>query len=88
MKSREIKGLVYRVRTLSGGFLVEVPEDVDHMQELGEFCAEMVHKGHHITSVTRVFACSTDTPRISVLSSKEYKDAMKRLMDAPKEGKE
>lgn len=81
MAAREIEGIVYRVKHLSGGWLVEVPEDKDPMEELGEFVAERSMKGYIITSVTRLFGASTDTPRVAVLSSSEFKAARKRLME-------
>ena len=72
---REIKGLVYRVKTKTAAWLVEVDEDKDQIEELAKFCAEKAVMGYLITSVTRIFDCSTDTPRIAVLSSPEYKAA-------------
>lgn len=77
MEARELKGLVFRVRHNTGGWLVEV-EDCDPIRELAEFCAKKAVSGYLITSVTRIYDCSTDTPRVSVLSSPEYKDALKR----------
>lgn len=77
MEARELKGLVFRVRHNTGGWLVEVG-DCDPIQELAEFCAKKAVSGYLITSVTRIYDCSTDTPRVSVLSSPEYKDALKR----------
>ena len=41
-------------------------------------------KGYIITSVTRIFACSKDTPRMAILSSKEYKEEINRLMEEAK----
>jgi len=81
MAAREIEGIVYRVKHLSGGWLVEVPAGKDPMEELGEFVAERALKGYIITSVTRIFDSSTDTPRVAVLSSSEFKAARKRLME-------
>lgn len=72
---REIKGLVYRVKTKTAAWLVEVDEDKDQIEELAKFCAEKAVMGYLITSVTRIFDCSTDTPRIAVLSSPDYKKA-------------
>ena len=71
----EIKGLVYRVKSKSAAWLVEVDECEDQIAELAKFCAEKAVAGYLITSVTRIFDCSTDTPRITVLSSPEYKVA-------------
>lgn len=78
MEARELKGLVYRVRTKTAAWLVEVPDSNDPIQDLAEFCAEKAVSGYLITSVTRIFDCSTDNPRVAVLSSPEYKEAVKR----------
>lgn len=78
MEARELKGLVYRVRTKTAAWLVEVPDGIDPIQDLAEFCAEKAVSGYLITSVTRIFDCSTDNPRVAVLSSPEYKEAVKR----------
>lgn len=75
---RKINGILYRVRTPYAGYLVEVSEE-NSFQELAEYCASLSLKGAAITSVVRVFADSRDTPRMSVLSSPEYKEAMKKL---------
>lgn len=72
---KEIQGLVYRIKTKSAAWLVEVDEGEDQIAELAKFCAEKAVAGYIITSVTRIFDCSTDTPRIAVLSSPEYKEA-------------
>lgn len=74
----EIKGLVYRVRSHSRAWLVEVDEDCDQISALAEFCAEKAVMGYLITSVTRIFDSSPDTPRISVLSSPDYKKAYEK----------
>ena len=71
----EIKGCVYRIKTKSAAWLVEVDENEDQIAELAKFCAEKAAMGYLITSVTRIFDCSTDTPRIAVLSSPDYKKA-------------
>lgn len=78
MEARELKGLVYRVRTKTAAWLVEVPNGIDPIRDLAEFCAEKAVSGYLITSVTRIFDCSTDNPRVAVLSSPEYKEAVKR----------
>lgn len=75
---RKINGSLYRVKTAYGGYLVEVSEGKP-IQELAQFCAELSLKGETITSVTRIFVISKDTPRISVLTSPEYKRALKGL---------
>lgn len=79
-KAKEIEGVVYRVKHLTGGWLVEVPETEDPVEALAKFAAEKSVKGYIITSVTRIFACSTDTPRMAILSSKEFKSEVSRLM--------
>lgn len=81
MKARRIDGIVFRVRTTHAGFLVEVPDDGDTLDELARFCADLSMKGHIISSVSRVFDTDTATPRVCVLSSKEYKNEIRRLME-------
>lgn len=83
-KAKEIEGVVYRVKHLTGGWLVEVSEEDDPIEALANFAAEKSVKGYIITSVTRIFACSKDTPRMAILSSKEFKNEVKRLMEAAK----
>lgn len=80
-KALEIEGVVYRVKHLTGGWLVEVPETEDPIDALATFAAEKAVKGYIITSVTRIFDSSKDTPRMAILSSKEYKAEVKRLME-------
>lgn len=91
MKARRIEGIVYRVKTTTGGLLVEVPlegsaiVDYDNAEkELARFCADLSMRGYIISSVTRVFDVDTATPRVPVLTSKEYKAEIKRLMEAKK----
>lgn len=79
-KARRIEGIVYRVKTTHGGLLVEVPDEGDTMEDLARYCANLSMQGYIISSVTRVFDADTATPRVSVLSSKEYKAEIKRLM--------
>ena len=57
-KAKEIEGVVYRVKHLTGGWLVEVPETEDPIEALATFAAEKSVKGYIITSVTRIFDCS------------------------------
>lgn len=72
-------GNLYRISTYSGtGFIVEVDEDENEKQSLADCCAKLQLEGYHITSVTRIYACSRETPRIPVLSSPEYKLALKK----------
>lgn len=81
MEAREIKGTVYRVKTPYGGLMVEIPGGNDEMGTLARYCAALSMKGYVISSVTRVFTLDAATPRIPVLSSKEYKAEIKRLME-------
>lgn len=75
---RMTTGKLYRITTYYGtGFIVEVDEDEDEKRALADCCAELQLKGYHVTSVTRIFACSRETPRISVLSSPDYKRVLK-----------
>lgn len=80
LQAKEIKGVVYRMKHLTGGWLVEVPEGADTVAALAAFAAEQAVCGYIITSVTRIFPCSKDTPRMAILSSKEYKEAVKKLL--------
>lgn len=79
MKARKIEGIVYRVKTTHAGFLVEVPDNGDTLGELARYCADLTMRGYIISSVTRVFDADTATPRVSVLTTKEYRDEIKRL---------
>lgn len=75
---REIEGILFRVRGVFHSWLVEVsPHKVE--EELAEFCARKELSGDHISSVTRVFATTSDSPRVRVLSTPEYKAALKKL---------
>lgn len=76
MSAKKIEGLVYRVRGTHNAMLVEVSAE-NSIQELAEFCAELTHKGFSITSVSHVLDESTDTPRVAVVSTPEYKKAMR-----------
>lgn len=78
-KARRIDGIVYRVKTTHGGFLVEVPDVGDTMGELARYCANLSKSGYIISSVTRVFEADSATPRVSVLTTKEFRDEIKRL---------
>lgn len=77
MGARKIEGCVYRVRSTVRAMLVEVSEE-NPMQELAEFCAELTREGFLITSISHVFASDTSTPRVAVLSTPEYKDAVRK----------
>jgi len=78
-QAKIIEGIVYRVKTVSGGFLVEVPDNGDTIGELCRLCARLTMEGHVISSVTRVFECDPSTPRVSVLRQPEYKEEIERL---------
>lgn len=80
LQAKEIEGMVYRVKHLTGGWLVTVPEEEDPVAALAEFAAERAIKGYIITSITRIFPCFKDTPLMAILSSKEYKEAVKKLL--------
>lgn len=86
MEAKRIKGNVYRVKFPTGGLLVEVPEGSDDICELAKFCANLSMSGYIITSVTRVFDSDGATPKVSVLSTKEYKNEIKRLTKEKKGG--
>lgn len=78
MKARRIEGIVYRIKTSTAGYLVEIPdENIDPIECLARYCAALVLDGCHITSVTRILERDSETPRVSVLSSKEFKDELK-----------
>ena len=79
MKAKRIEGIVYRIKTTHGGFLVEVPNEGDTIGELARYCANLSMSGYIISSVTRVLDADTATPRVSVLTTKEYRDEIKRL---------
>ena len=78
MQAKRIEGIVYRIKTVSSGFLVEVNNE-DSIGELCRFCARLTMDGHIISSVTRIFDCAKDTPRVSVLTQPEYKEEIERL---------
>lgn len=80
-KAKEIEGDIYRVKHLTGGWLVEVHVTENPTEALAKFAAEKTVEGYFITSVTRILACSKDTPRMAILSSKEFKAEVKRLMN-------
>ena len=78
-KAKEIEGVVYRVKHLTGGWLVEVPETEDPLRPW-HVCAESQSKATSSLCNTH-FDCSKDTPRMAVISTKEFKSEVKRLMD-------
>lgn len=77
--ARKLDGTVYRVRTTTGGVLVEVPYGPDEFGALCRFCAAYAMKGYVITSVTRIEPDSNSQPRVPVFSQKEYRTELKRL---------
>lgn len=79
MQAKRIEGIVYRVKTYNGGFLVEVPDNEDPIGELCRLCARLTMEGHVISSVTRVFERDSSTPKVSVLSQPEYKEEIEKL---------
>ncbi len=70
----EIKGIIYRVNFQYGSCFVECDEGNAH-EELYRFCAKKAASGKVISSVNRIFEDSSSTPRVSVLSQPEYKQA-------------
>lgn len=84
-KCHEVNGLVYRVKTLRGSFLIECDAEYADKQ-LVDFCSDLSLEGHHVTSVTRIFADSNDTPRIAVLSTPEYRAVLDKKIKEKKNG--
>ena len=70
----EIKGIIYRVNFQYGSCFVECDEE-NAQEELYRFCAKKAASGKVISSVNRIFEDSSSTPRVSVLSQPEYKQA-------------
>lgn len=62
---------VYRITYAYGGQLVEC----DSEAALIQYCAKQAAIGRSITSVSRIYADRKETPRMKVMSTKEYKDA-------------
>jgi hypothetical protein len=82
---RRIEGYAFRVRHRKGGMLIEIPEESydKAMEDLARHCAQLTAEGVNITSVSEVYESSSDyAPRVAVLSTKTYKDEVKRLMHA------
>lgn len=83
--ARRIDGMTYRVKVHGSdcrGMLVEVSgtKYYDKVEDaLARFCAKMAMDGYIITSVTEVHTTDNATPKVSVLTSKAYKDEIKRL---------
>ena len=70
---RQIVGMLFRVKCMYRSYLVEVYDTGLDNDELAEFCAKISAKGEIITSVTRIFENRSETPRVSVLTTKTYK---------------
>lgn len=86
MNVREITGQIYKINLLYGGpIYVEIPHNtigkqaegvmIDHVAELAKYCAGIKQP---ISSVTAI-NIDGSTPRVAVLSSKEYKAAVKAV---------
>lgn len=73
---------LYRVKAVSNAWLVETSDKSNALNELVEFCAEKSASGYQITSVTEIFATSKETPRVTVLSTSEFKRALKSAQQA------
>lgn len=71
---REITWPLYRVNAITRTFFVEAPT----LSDLYEFVANKAIEGNLIQSVVEINPDGT-TPRISVLSTKEYKTILEKL---------
>lgn len=81
----EIKGIIYRVNFQYGSCFVECDEGNAH-EELYRFCAKKAASGKVISSVNRIFEDSSSTPRVSVLSQPEYKQAYREELARKERG--
>lgn len=82
---REITGTLYLIKTCTGrNIFVETSDGEQGFEELCEFCASKEARGYNITSVVEIERYSAATPRVSVLSSKQYKAALKKLREEEK----
>lgn len=77
--------LLYRVSTMYGGYLVAC-DVATADKDLASFCAKLSARGAVIKSVVRIFEDSKDTPRVSVLTTKEYKNALAVELERSKRG--
>ena len=73
---RNITGRVYRVKGVYNAWFVEVDAGEKPIEALSKFCAEKALKGYPITSVTELVPDSNTSPRVAVLSTKEFKKAL------------
>lgn len=84
-ETRHIDGMTYRIKVYGSdcrGMLVEVSGTKYYNEAedaLARFCAKLAMDGYIITSVTEVHTADNATPKVSVLTSKAYKDELKRL---------
>lgn len=81
----EIKGIIYRVNFQYGSCFVECDEE-NAQEELYRFCAKKAASGKVISSVNRIFEDSSSTPRVSVLSRQEYKQAYREELARKERG--
>ena len=81
----EIKGIIYRVNFQYGSCFVECDEE-NAQEELYRFCAKKAASGKVISSVNRIFEDSSSTPRVSVLSQPEYKQAYREELARKERG--
>lgn len=81
----EIKGIIYRVNFQYGSCFVECDEE-NAQEELYRFCAMKAASGKVISSVNRIFEDSSSTPRVSVLSQPEYKQAYREELARKERG--
>lgn len=68
----ELNKNVYRITHEFGGRLVEC----DSESALIQYCAKLTAVGRVISSVVRIYENRRETPRIKVLSTQEFKDAV------------
>lgn len=79
---KEVENRVFRIRTTSRSYLVEVYAD-DIILELAEFCAERcVIYGEVITSVVEIFPHDVRTPKVRILSNPAFKEKVRELIRA------
>lgn len=83
---RKIEGILYCIHCYNSNMFVEAPRE-GAFNELARYCAELSADGHVITSVTELYQNSRETPRVKVLSSPEYKHALKAVLAARKNRK-
>lgn len=80
---KEVENNIYRIRTTSRSYFVEVypDESNDAMTELCNYCAERsVRYGEVITSISQILENSNATPKIAVLSNQKYKKRVRELI--------